>query len=345
MVFGSCSKCGKNGILATKYVPVCRLCYGREWEAKNRRTVKKLVPCLECKSTQFFARINLSHLKYHGMTTEQYRQKYPSAKTTLVKIGTANWTDEEFIERNSSESKKAFLRRPENIKRLRSGLPEYYDNKEKVRTAMLKRNRNPSWIKARSNFAKNRTDKADHLKLMTKNSLKFREKNWEKWSEICRNRYVKYPHLILISSQTAKRTHKKHPELAAMSARKSLETQRNRIWKGAHFNSREEIEVAKLLCPNPKDGVNVQVPNGSFTADFFPEKKVFIEYHPNLWNPTKKRDETPEEYMAPRIKEARKKGFRIEFIFDRIKHALDRKSYNPKALEKIKKIKERYNLH
>lgn len=89
MVVLKCS-CGSKK-LATKNPPVCRLCYGRKWEAKNRRKAKALVQCLECK--KLFGRINLGHiLRCHEMTTEQYRQKYPSVKTSFEKIGTQNWS-------------------------------------------------------------------------------------------------------------------------------------------------------------------------------------------------------------------------------------------------------------
>lgn len=208
---------------------------------------------------------------------------------------------------------------------------------------MRREHNNPHLRKIRSEIRKRHPE---HIGLMVKKRAESMKENPEKWQQLFRKREDD-PEIRELRSKMGISSHRKHPELSALNARKVLEILRKRkniIWKGAHFSSWEEREIAKLLCPNPKEGFNVQVPNGSFTADFFPEQKVFVEYHPNLYNKVKHRIETRSEYMAPRIKEAKKKGFRIEFIWDRVKHDLNRKSYNPKVLALIGKIKKEYEL-
>lgn len=150
--------------------------------------------------------------------------------------------------------------------------------------------------------------------------------------------------LTEISRRTAKRTHQKYPGLASRMGLNSIESQRKNkkfYWKDVPFDSKEEMEVAKLLMNQPIKGINVHIKIGwSLEVDFFPEEKVFIEYHPNLWDPKLKRKLTRKEYMARRIKTVQKnyKNKRIEFIFDSLKNDKE------KVLSKIKEIKEKYDL-
>lgn len=146
------------------------------------------------------------------------------------------------------------------------------------------------------------------------------------------------------SSETAKRTHQKDPNLASRMGLNSIESQRKKkqfYWKDVPFDSKEEREVAKLLIDKPIKGVNVHIKIGwSLEVDFFPEEKVFIEYHPNLYDKKLKKKITKEQYMAPRIKAIHKnyKDKRIEFIFEQISRN------KAKFLERIKEIKEKYQI-
>lgn len=143
-----------------------------------------------------------------------------------------------------------------------------------------------------------------------------------------------------LASRMGKSTHQKHPEQARQNAFKSIESQRkNRpwYWENVPFASKEEMEVAKLFLEKPVEGINVHIKIGwSLEVDFFPEEKVFIEYHPNLYGKSEK------QYKAPRIKtlqNSKYKDKKIEFIFDSLKNN------RSKFLARIKEIKEKYNIN
>lgn len=153
-----------------------------------------------------------------------------------------------------------------------------------------------------------------------------------------------------ISSETAKRTHQKDPSLASWMGLKSIESKRKKkrfYWEDVPFASKEEMEVAKLLLNKPIKGVNthirLQLTNkGWKEIDFYLQNKVFVEYHPNGYNDNLKRCQSTKEYMKLRIdavKNSKYKGTYIEFVFDQLSRN------KAKVLERIKEIKEKYNIN
>jgi len=76
------------------------------------------------------------------------------------------------------------------------------------------------------------------------------------------------------------------------------------VWRGVHFDSKSEREVAEKLLKKPVEGVNTQVKIGSKTIDFFLEGKLFVEYHP--WE----RKITQEEYKKQRLEAIAKSKYK-----------------------------------
>ncbi len=75
----------------------------------------------------------------------------------------------------------------------------------------------------------------------------------------------------------------KHPNQASEIGQRTSEKLRNKknfVWKEVNFDSKAEMEIAKQLVSFPEKNVNVQVKVGSKTIDFFPERLIFIEFHP-----------------------------------------------------------------
>ncbi len=104
-------------------------------------------------------------------------------------------------------------------------------------------------------------------------------------------------------------------------------------WENVAFHSKEEMEIAKLILDNPVEGINCHIPMASLEIDFFPKMKVFIEYHPNLWDNKQNKIITREQYIATRLKVLKNtlyKNIRIEFIFEQYR--------GTKGKEKVKNI-------
>jgi len=125
------------------------------------------------------------------------------------------------------------------------------------------------------------------IKEMRKNSKEFNKK----YIEMCR--------------MGGYAVHKKYPGLAYRNALLSLKSLRkNRPYKfmDCNFDSNKERECCKLLIyhkiiKNPVEGVNIHFQVDSIEIDFFPQQKIFIEYHPWDWN-----GRTTEEYYQERRK-------------------------------------------
>ena len=134
----------------------------------------------------------------------------------------------------------------------------------------------------------------------------------------------------------------KHRSNLGNLAIKAYRKKRRLFWKGVAFHSKEEREIAKLLLNNPVEGSNTHVKIKYGTEfDFFPEGKVFVEYHPNPYNKGSKENMSNEEYKAQRIKILKVSEYsdrRVEFIFDSIKNKRDL------VLKKIQDIQISYGL-
>ena len=111
---------------------------------------------------------------------------------------------------------------------------------------------------------------------------------------------------------------------------------KNYIWEGVHFDSKDELEVAKLLLEKPIEGFNTQFVVNYLTIDFFPKQKFFIEYHPfNSKGTDRTGKMTLEKYYdwrRERINETEYKNIPLYIISE---------SYGTKKfLEQIKEIKK-----
>lgn len=127
-------------------------------------------------------------------------------------------------------------------------------------------------------------------------------------------------------------TQKKHPNLASEIGQRTSEKLRNKkgfIWKGVCFDSKAEMEIARLLIPNPQKNVNVQVRVGSKTIDFFPERFIFVEYHP--WD----RNKTLNEYYQERKKAIQNSEYKDTLLF-----VITRKDQVSAVKEVIKSFKK-----
>ncbi len=335
-----CGVCGLDKKLATVNPPVCKTCYNRQWEAKNRRKADKLITCLECGLK--FGRINLSHLKEHNLTAKTYKQKYPGAKTSEVPIGVQRLNGKDLISYQSKVGKICHIKNPDHWKMAQEGCKKWRINKpDEVCAAYERREKNnPQLREIRKEI---RRKHPEHIPHMVRKRLEDMKKNKEKYDQIYLKRELDNPRLVEERRKAGLSCKEKHPEHLQKISQKGQEAnllRKNICYRGVYFDSYEEREIAKIVCPSPIKGVNCHIPLGSLTVDFFPEQKVFIEYH-YLYSREKKRFETPEEYMAPRLKELRKskyKNLRMVFIFDSIKRN------KTKVLMKLKDIKEKYKL-
>ena len=120
-------------------------------------------------------------------------------------------------------------------------------------------------------------------------------------------------------------------------ALKSIRESRGFSWKEVNFHSYEEREIAKLIFDKERliEGINCHVKSKWYEHDFY-YKGVFIEYHPNLYDPKLKRKITQNEYIAPRLKSIKKSeynGTKLIVIFDSLRHN------HRKVLKKIEELK------
>lgn len=118
----------------------------------------------------------------------------------------------------------------------------------------------------------------------------------------------------------------------ALNSDKKNRERKPYIWKGVHFASKAEMEVAKKLLKKPIEGVNYQIKAGMKKIDFLIQKKVFIEYHPNLL----RKQQTKEEYILERNLAKKKSKYPrlpIDFILT-----------NKELNKQIKDIKKKYKL-
>lgn len=130
---------------------------------------------------------------------------------------------------------------------------------------------------------------------------------------------------------------KLHPTQHNLMGLRGTTTRRrlkNYIWDGVHFDSKDELEVAKLLLDKPIEGINTQFVVNYLTIDFFPKQKIFVEYHP--LNKKDRRGLTLKEYYdwrRKRIDETEYKNIPLYIISE---------TYGTKKFfEQFKKIKEK----
>lgn len=100
------------------------------------------------------------------------------------------------------------------------------------------------------------------------------------------------------------RTNKKYPNLSKRAGQASVKANRDKkpyIWQDVHFDSKQEMELAKILLSKPIEGVNCHIKIGHKIIDFYPQKSdilfkgSFIEFHP--WDMYR----TPEQYYQERL--------------------------------------------
>lgn len=314
-----CKRCGRIKQLGA--FGMCSSCYSTYW--KNKKTNKQKVKCLICGLD--FVGITQAHLKkFHNTTVKEYKKKFPNCKLSLEPIGVQILQKQDlkrFKEHQSKASKNVTL---ETRKKNMEAYKKWEASLTPEERYLLRRKKGLATVKKYPNLFK------ENLKQWR---LNHPEDYKKLQSEAGKKAALKLLEFL-----------KEHPEIYALAGQKSFEALRKGqpyLWEGVAFSSNEEREIAKLLLDKPLDGVNTQVKIKYYTIDFFPKQKVFVEYHPNLYDHNQKKCLTKAQYKAPRIKtikESKYKDKRIEFIFDSLKN--DRE----KVLDQIKKIKEEYNL-
>lgn len=178
--------------------------------------------------------------------------------------------------------------------RMKKQNPEEYKLRQSKasKKANEKMNSNPKYREIRSRISKNFHRENPNF---FKEIMKKTQKEWKQKDPI-----GYHEHHVKIG----KISHKKNPNLVkenALKTHKIIRKNKPYIWKGVHFMSRNEMEVAKLLLIEPIAGINCHVKINGKIIDFFPQdndlqfQNCFVEYHPWDWC-----GRTIEKYTADR---------------------------------------------
>ena len=125
---------GKNKRQIAKELNVCPATVLYHLNAKN----EDLIECLECHKK--LRTINHTHLKIHNLTFEEYKNKFPEAKTTCESTlkalsNTSTGREITWKDKISESNKQAYLDNPSGWGR--TGKPASKETLEKMRSSML----------------------------------------------------------------------------------------------------------------------------------------------------------------------------------------------------------------
>lgn len=231
-------------------------------------------------------RVHWTHLRIHNTTLEEYKNRFPNAKIcsdSLLKKHIENFKK---IRKNicvKGEKNPMFGRKHSE------------QTKEKMRLKAIKRSKHTSECK-KEFHRKNPTWASKHFKRVQR---EFRERDPKRFFQLKKR----------ASSFISKETQSRAGKIGSLKSIKTNRDNKPYYFMNVPFDSDMEREMCKMfvkynIIDKPVEGVNVHFKSGRREIDFFPQQRIFIEFHP--WD----RKNTTEEYYEDRRKTLDENGFK-----------------------------------
>lgn len=346
---GNCIECSENNVDIIGH-RLCSACYNVWYRNKKSPTTRRTVSCLEC--GRAMVRLYEHLLQKHHMTKEHYLTKHPNGALSIELVGTQAQDKESLRKRIEkvndilNNTKRGQKIREQNGRKWFQKVYGHLTHEEKKEFyASFKRNPDKSRETIKKTIASGKIKYCDICGQSM--SASHHCPTFEKRSAIAKETHKNHPGLL-------KKKHyagvAKHPDLYGLGGKASMQKlAKNRpfIVDGTHFLSKSEIKVAELLVSRPfiknvnvgvdVAGIGIDGKPHHITIDFYPQQKVFVEYHPTDY----RKNRSPEQYAKERkviLNSSKYVGVPIEFIFE------DILKEHQKVIEEIWQIKKKYDL-